>query len=68
MGPPLLPTQAGFALLAARPAVQVEMFLDLICPFSTKMFKTVYTEVLPKLAGKDITFVVQQVPQPVRAE
>ena len=64
MGPPLCPTQAGFALCAARPSVQVELFLDLICPFSSKMFQTVFNEVIPKLENKDITFIVQQVPQP----
>ena len=67
MGPPLLPTMAGAALTAVRPAVQIELFLDLICPFSCKMYKTLYNEVLPKLSveQKDkIAFVVNQVPQP----
>lgn len=64
MGPPLLPVQAGFALCMARPSVQVELFLDLICPFSSKMYQTVHDEVLPAVAGADINFVVQQVPQP----
>ena len=65
MGPPLNPTQAGFALaVAARPSIQIELFLDLICPFSAKMFNAVHKEVIPKMAGKDISFVVQQVPQP----
>ena len=63
MGPPLMPTQAGFALLAARPAVQVELFLDLICPFSCKMYQTVANDVLPALrqSGTPVSFVVQQV-------
>ena len=67
MGPPLCPTQAGFALLAARPTVQIELFLDLICPFSQKMYCTLYDEVMPSLdesMKKDISFVIQQVPQP----
>ena len=65
MGPPLMPTQAGFALIASRPAVQIEMFVDLVCPFSMKMYNTVYNDVLPKLAGKtDLNIVVNQVPQP----
>ena len=67
MGPPLLPTQAGFALSAARPAIQIEMFHDLVCPFSCKMYRTVFEQVVPKLGEdklKDISFVLQQVPQP----
>lgn len=65
MGPPLKPTQAGFALSAARTPICIELFLDLICPFSTKMFKTVYTEVIPSLpANTPINFVINQVPQP----
>ena len=67
MGPPLCPTQAGFALLAVRPTVQIELYLDLICPFSQKMFCTLYDEVMPGLdesMKKDVSFVIQQVPQP----
>ena len=67
MGPPLCPTQAGFALLAVRPTVQIELYLDLICPFSQKMFCTLYNEVMPGLdesMKKDVSFVIQQVPQP----
>ena len=66
MGPPLMPTQAGFALTAVRPAIQIECFLDLICPFSSKMFGTVYRDVIPKLGdkAKDISFIINQVPQP----
>lgn len=63
MGPPILPTQAGFALAVARPSIQIEMYLDLVCPFSSKMFKTVYSEVLGK-CSPDICFVINQVPQP----
>ena len=65
MGPPLMPVQAGFSLSAARPSICIELFLDLICPFSSKMFKTVYNEVLPTLpTDTPINFVLNQVPQP----
>jgi protein-disulfide isomerase len=65
MGPRLFPTQAGFALsAAARAPIQVELFLDLVCPFSRKMFKTVHSEVIPSLKDDSISFVLQQVPQP----
>ena len=66
MGPPLCPSQAGFALCAAsaRTPIQIELFLDLICPFSCKMFNTVYNDVLPKIDQSKVSFVVQQVPQP----
>ena len=65
MGPPLNPVQAGFALSTARSPICVELFLDLICPFSSKMYQAVYKDVIPALP-KDtpINFVVQQVPQP----
>jgi len=65
MGPPLPSVQSGFLLTSAvaRPAIQVEMFLDLICPFSCKMWKAVYKDVLPK-CGDKVGFVINQVPQP----
>jgi len=42
--------------------VQIELFLDLICPFSGKMWNTVQ-EALPRLDNR-ITVVVHQVVQP----
>ena len=64
MPPPLPPTQVGVALVNTRPDVNIELFLDLICPFSKKMFCTLYEAVLPKLAGKPVTMVINQVVQP----
>jgi len=65
MGPPLNPIQQGFAISAARSPICVELFLDLICPFSSKMFQSVYCGVVPSLPGDTpVNFVVQQVPQP----
>ena len=62
---PLNPIQQGFALSAARSPICVELFLDLICPFSSKMFKTVYSDVIPSLpSDTPVNFVLQQVPQP----
>eukprot|EP00966_Prymnesium_polylepis_P134034 3098105-Prymnesium_polylepis.1 len=41
MPPPLNPVQAGFSPSERQP-MQVELFLDLICPFSRKMFAAVF--------------------------
>ena len=62
MPPPLPPSQLGFAF-GPRPPIQVELFLDFVCPFSTKMWTTVVNEVLPKV-GEKVTVVVHQVVQP----
>lgn len=67
MGPPLLPTVGGVSLTATRVPITIELFLDLVCPFSCKMYKTIFNDVLPKLSEEQrskISFVVQQVPQP----
>ena len=65
MGPPLPPVQCGFQLSTglARAPIQIELFHDLVCPFSCKMFKTVFHEVIPKCSG-NVQFVLQPVPQP----
>eukprot|EP00927_Polykrikos_kofoidii_P056942 TRINITY_DN51040_c0_g1_i1.p1 TRINITY_DN51040_c0_g1~~TRINITY_DN51040_c0_g1_i1.p1 ORF type:complete len:207 (+),score=38.54 TRINITY_DN51040_c0_g1_i1:108-728(+) len=61
MPPPLPPTQMGYDVSTPSP-IKVELFLDLICPFSSKMWKAV-REVAPKVGDK-VQFVMQQVPQP----
>jgi len=63
MPPPLPPTTQGGQLTPAGNSIVVEMFHDLICPFSSKMYKTVYDSVIPAF-GDSVTFVVHQVPQP----
>jgi len=63
MPPPLNPIAAGHPLSPPGKPVVVELFLDLICPFSSNMYKTVYDEVLPAF-GQQISFVIHQVPQP----
>ena len=45
MPPPLNPVAAGHPLSPPGKPVVIELFLDLICPFSSKMYKTVYDEV-----------------------
>ena len=44
-------------------SVTIECFLDLICPFSRKMWAAVTKEVVPKF-GDRVCFVVHQVVQP----
>lgn len=62
MPPPLPPTAQGIAL-NARGATRVEMFLDLICPFSVRMLKAV-DGMLASAAPNDVNFIVHHVPQP----
>merc|ERR1711924_119872 len=74
-GPPLPPRQMGVALTAPEPVylidgrintrghIVIEMFLDFVCPFSCKMFKTVQDGVIPKF-GASVSFIVHQVIQP----
>jgi len=63
MPPPLNPTAAGYPLSEPGKPVVIELFLDLICPFSSKMYKVVHDEVLGAF-GEQVSFVVHQVPQP----
>ena len=42
----------GFALSPAGSPITIELFLDLICPFSCRMYKTVYEGVLPKFGAQ----------------
>eukprot|EP00401_Gymnodinium_catenatum_P045268 CAMPEP_0117556758 /NCGR_PEP_ID=MMETSP0784-20121206/51974_1 /TAXON_ID=39447 /ORGANISM="" /LENGTH=206 /DNA_ID=CAMNT_0005354043 /DNA_START=21 /DNA_END=641 /DNA_ORIENTATION=+ len=70
MAPPLPPAPLGAKLTsAASPRVVVEMFHDLKCPFSKKMFETIYKEVWPELQtsatdAAAVEFLFQSVPQP----
>lgn len=70
MGPPLSPTAIGYVLNSAAAAspVRVEMFLDLICPFSRKMFVTLTEGRVIERAGDRACFVLHQVPQPWHAQ
>ena len=73
MAPPLPPQPVGIKLTnAASPDLVVEMFHDVCCPFSKKMYDTVYGAVIPKLEGqskaKTIEFLWQSVPQPWHAQ
>lgn len=52
---------------AASPQARVELFLDLCCPFSKKMFAVVLDQLCPALEAEkpgQVQFVVQNVPQP----
>ena len=62
MGPPLPPVAAGYALSKPAP-IKVELFLDLVCPFSRKMWGVITSAVLAKYGGP-CEFRVHQVPQP----
>lgn len=65
MGPPLPPLSTGYALspaMAGKPTV--ELFLDLICPFSSKMWKSVYSGGPLEKMGDKVCFQINQVPQP----
>ena len=54
--------------LGSRTAdIQIEMFLDLSCPFSKKMFKTVVNSVYPAIEATHpgvVSFLDMSVPQP----
>ena len=65
MGPPLAPSTIGhvFGGSAAAP-IRVELFLDLICPFSSKMWKAVHDGKVPGTTGDNVCFIINQVPQP----
>ena len=73
MAPPLPPTPVGIRLNnASAPQLTVEMFHDVCCPFSKKMYDTIYGGVFGHfrehgLADR-IDFVWQSVPQPWHAQ
>lgn len=69
MATPLPPTPVGLKLVGApAPDVVVEMFHDVCCPYSKKMYGTVHGAVIPALAGGNragrVEFLFQAVPQP----
>ncbi len=73
MPAPLPPAPPGIKLThAASPSVVVEMFHDVCCPFSNKMFSTVYAGVVVTLQERGLTdqieFLFQCVPQPWHAQ
>jgi len=66
---PLPPVPLGIRLTrATAPLVVVEMFHDVCCPYSNRMFTTVGTRVIPELERLGlhdrVGFVFQSVPQP----
>jgi hypothetical protein len=63
MPPPLPPTRLGFDLSPPGKPILVEIYLDVICPFSIKMYRTVYQDVLARFKD-DVHFVLHHVPQP----
>lgn len=73
MAPPLPPAPLGIKLTnAPSPTVIVEMFHDVCCPYSKKMFETVYDGLLPALMNEGvlrrIEFLWHSVPQPWHAQ
>ena len=60
MPPPLPPSHCGTPLSPKGKDIVVELFLDLVCPFSSKMYKVVFDEVLAAFGDK-VSFVVHQV-------
>lgn len=70
MAPPLPSRPMGIPLIGTQsPHAVVELFLDLSCPFSRKMYNTLNGDVFSqvkadeKLAGK-VEFIFHNVPQP----
>eukprot|EP00511_Aplanochytrium_stocchinoi_P007901 CAMPEP_0204847044 /NCGR_PEP_ID=MMETSP1347-20130617/2444_1 /ASSEMBLY_ACC=CAM_ASM_000690 /TAXON_ID=215587 /ORGANISM="Aplanochytrium stocchinoi, Strain GSBS06" /LENGTH=204 /DNA_ID=CAMNT_0051987847 /DNA_START=28 /DNA_END=639 /DNA_ORIENTATION=- len=58
-----IPRKQGKSESAVRDSVQIELFLDYVCPFSSKMFLTL-EKIWPKLTSdKDASFVFHQIPQ-----
>jgi hypothetical protein len=63
----LAPRFAGQRLCAVTaPLHTLELYLDYVCPFSAKMFKTVYESVLPLVTEKNypVQFLFRQQIQP----
>ena len=62
--PPSWPAEPIGTKLNSGAPITIELFLDLICPFSMKMFCALYDgDMFAKLDGK-VCFVFQNVPQP----
>lgn len=69
MPPPIPPRPMGTLLFGhARPSLVIEVFLDLCCPFSKKMFKVLYEEVMPNYTDGNVDMLFQNVPQPWHAQ
>ena len=65
MPPPLPPKPLGIVLLGTvAPAVTVEIFIDLACPFSRKVVSTLGNGGADKWRGQSVDFVAHVVPQP----
>jgi hypothetical protein len=65
----LAPKYAGQKLTASsvpETLHTVELFLDYVCPYSSKMFSTVYSSVFPALKekGLKVQFIFRQQIQP----
>mmetsp|Transcript_8107 Transcript_8107/g.23861 ORF Transcript_8107/g.23861 Transcript_8107/m.23861 type:complete len:203 (-) Transcript_8107:236-844(-) len=68
-GPPLPKTPLGTALNDGSSTIVVELFLDLTCPFSRKMFTTIHDGLKGgTLGGGKAKFVFQNVVQPWHAQ
>ena len=59
----LPPTTQGFALNSAAPIV-IDLHIDLLCPFSAKLFTTLYDNDIFKTYDGKVQFVMQNTPQP----
>lgn len=64
MPPPLPPTNLGFPLNSPNAPILIELYLDLICPFSMKVFCTTYDNDIFKAYDGKVSFVLHNVPQP----
>ncbi|NQV98711.1 MAG: thioredoxin domain-containing protein [Rhodospirillales bacterium] len=73
MAAPLPPAPPGIKLTnAASPAIVVELFHDVCCPYSKKMYDTVHGSLLAELEARGLSgrieFLWQSVPQPWHAQ
>ena len=68
MTPPLPPKPLGTYLTdypSNPPTIEVQCYLDLVCPFSCKMYQTLYEEVLPAIkTDQRIAIKIYHVVQP----
>lgn len=66
--PPLLPPSTLGILLGTKSAdIKIDVFIDLCCPFSKKIFKRLYTEVFPLVEAtkaNSVCFCFYLTPQP----
>jgi len=63
----LAPKFAGYRFppaVSTQSVHTIELYLDYVCPFSAKMFKTLYTQVLPKIEKSTFSNKVQFVFRP----